>query len=100
MLYLFYLSQNPEKKHLAMSSSCQQFVFGRRSKDISTFRSHVSFEPVSRTKLLNALIYLKANNPSYHDITIDVSEIPSDLISFLDEPIDFSGNTSSEEPRF
>ena len=54
---------------------------------------------VSRTKLLNALIHLKANNPLYHDITIDVSATPSGLISFLDEPIDFSVNTSSEEPK-
>ena len=35
----------------------------------------------------------------YHDITKDVSEIPSDLISFLDEPTDFPVNTSSEEPK-
>ena len=35
----------------------------------------------------------------YHDITIDVSEIPSDLISLLDDPTDFSVNTSSEEPK-
>ena len=64
-----------------------------------SFRGHVYLEPVSRTKLLNALIYPKASNPLYHDITIDVSEIPSDLISFSDEPIDFSVNTSSEEPK-
>ena len=34
-----------------------------------------------------------------HDITSDVSEIPSDLISFLGEPTDCSVNTSSEEPK-
>ena len=28
-----------------------------------SFRSHVCFETISTTKLLNALIYLKANNP-------------------------------------
>ena len=35
----------------------------------------------------------------YDDITIDVSEIPFDLNSFLDEPIDFSVDTSLEEPK-
>ena len=35
----------------------------------------------------------------YHDITMNVSEIPSDLISCLDEPIDILVNTSSEEPE-
>ena len=64
-----------------------------------SFRGHVYFEPVSRTKLLNALIYLKINDPWHYNITTDVSEIPSDLISFSDELIDFSVNTSSEEPK-
>ena len=39
------------------------------------------------------------NNFLYHDITIDVSEIPSDLINFSDESIDFSVNTTLEEPK-
>ena len=63
------------------------------------FRGPVYLERVSRTKLLNALIYLKANNPLYYDISIDVSEIPFDLISFLNDPIDLSVNTSSEESK-
>ena len=53
-----------------------------------SFRGHVYFQPVSRTKLLSALIYLKANNPLYYDITTDMSEITSDLITFSDELID------------
>ena len=55
---------------------------------------------VSRTKLLSALKYLKANKLLYHDITTDVSEKPSDMISFLDELIHFSVNTCSEELQF
>lgn len=35
----------------------------------------------------------------YYDITTDVPELPSDLISFSGKPIDFSVNTCSEEPK-
>ena len=34
------------------------------------FKCHLYFEPVARTKLLNALTNLNANNPLYHDINI------------------------------
>ena len=44
-------------------------------------------------------MYLNVNDFLYHNITTDVSDILSDLISFLDECIDFSVKTYPEESK-
>ena len=44
-------------------------------------RGHVYFEHVSPEVVRSALQYLKSNNPLYHDILIDVSQIPENLLS-------------------
>ena len=43
----------------------------------------------------SALQYLKSNNPLYHDILIDVSQIPENLLS-LEEPIDIPIEVETE----
>ena len=68
-----------------------------KSKTKISFKGHAFFQLVSRTKLVNALIYFNANNPLYHDITIDLSEIPNDLMTFSDGPIDFKVDSSTTE---
>ena len=52
-------------------------------------RGHVYFEAVSPDLVNLALTYLKDNNHLYSDIVIDVSQIPSSLLS-LTEPVDNS----------
>jgi len=53
------------------------------------FDGHVYFEPVSLSKLESALLFLKANNSLYHDISIDLSNIDPNLMDFpVDENID------------
>ena len=54
-----------------------------------SFRGHVYFEAVSPDLVHLALAYLKDNNHLYSDIVIDVSQIPSSLLS-LTEPVDNS----------
>ena len=51
------------------------------------YRGHVYFEAVSPEAVRSALEYLKWNNPLYHDILIDIGQIPANLLS-LAEPID------------
>ena len=51
------------------------------------YRGHVYFEAVSPESVHTALEYLKCNNPLYHDILIDLSQVPESLLS-LTEPID------------
>ena len=47
--------------------------------------------------MLNTLIYLEANNYLHRDISIDFSEIPNDLITVSDGPINFTVNSSTRE---
>ena len=54
-----------------------------------SFRGHVYFEAVSPDLVNLELTYLKYNNHLYSDIVIDVSQIPSALLS-LTEPVDNS----------
>ena len=54
-----------------------------------SFRGHVYFEAVLPDLVNLALTYLKDNNHLYSDIVIDVSQIPSSLLS-LTEPVDNS----------
>ena len=51
------------------------------------YRCHVYFEAVSPDTVQRALEYLKSNNPLYHDIVIDIGQIPANLLSLI-EPID------------
>ena len=45
------------------------------------YRGHVYFESVRPNFILRFLQYLKLNNPLYHDIEIDLDNIPSFLIN-------------------
>ena len=51
------------------------------------YRGHFYFEAVSPEAVRSALQFLKLNNPLYHDILIDISQIPENLLS-LAEPVD------------
>ena len=52
-----------------------------------TYRSYVYFEAV-RPELLNqALMYLKENNPLYSDVSVDIGNIPDNLLSFANDDI-------------
>ena len=52
-----------------------------------TYRGHVYFEAV-RPELLNqALMYLKENNPLYSDVSVDIGNIPDNLLSFANDDI-------------
>lgn len=62
-----------------------------------SFKCHIFFEPFSRIKLLNAVIYLKASNPLCHDFTIDLSQISNDLLNFPEGHIDFTSKNSTTE---
>lgn len=44
-------------------------------------------------------MHLKENDLLYHDITFDLSEVRTDLLTFVDEPIDFRVNCSNKEPE-
>ena len=51
------------------------------------YNGHVLFEPVRPDKIRRILEYLKENNPFYHDIEIDVSNIDSNLLSFEEDDV-------------
>ena len=42
-------------------------------------------------------MYLKENNSLYHDIAFHSSEVPNDLPTFADEPIDFTVDCFGKE---
>ena len=44
------------------------------------YRGHVCFEPVRSSLTFRILQFLKKNNPLYHDIDINLSNIPDCLI--------------------
>ena len=74
--------------------SCTDGLILLKLKKKLSFKCHIHFEPFSRTKLLNALTYLKAKNPPFHDITIDLSQISNDLMNFSEGSIDSTANNS------
>ena len=48
------------------------------------FHGHVYFEPVYPDIVMSALQYLKANNSLYNNISIDLNQIPENLIYLTD----------------
>ena len=44
-------------------------------------------------------MHLKENDLLYQDITFDLSEVRTDLLTFVDEPNDFKVNCSDKEPE-
>ena len=61
-----------------------------------TYRSHVYFEAV-RPELLNqALMYLKENNPLYSDVSVDISNIPNNLLPFANDDIPGPSGTAED----
>ena len=61
-----------------------------------TYRGHAYFEAV-RPELLNqTLIYLKENNPVYSDVSVDVGNIPENLLSFANDDIPWSCGTTKD----
>ena len=63
-----------------------------------TYRGHVYFEAV-RPELLNqTLMYLKENNPLYSDVSVDIGNIPDNLLSFTNDDIPgLSGTVEDSE---
>ena len=55
-------------------------------------RGHVYFEAVWPDVVKEVLCYLQQNNPLYQDIVIDVTPIPSELLSLQDD----QSNTPTE----
>ena len=52
-----------------------------------TYREHAYFEAV-RPELLNQeLMYLQENNPLYSEVSVDVSNIPDNILSFANDDI-------------
>ena len=49
------------------------------------FKGHVYFQPVSPSKLNDALLFLKVNNHLYADIEIDLDQIPEELLNLSDD---------------
>lgn len=49
------------------------------------YRGHVYFENVRPLMIENLLHYLKQNNHLYHDINIELQNIPQNLIDIPDE---------------
>ena len=61
--------------HAADSS---ELVMVKLKRKLS-FRRHVYFEPVCPKSLYQALLYLKENNPIYHDTSTNMNNIPNEL---------------------
>ena len=78
---------------------CTDGLILRKLKENLPFKGHVYFKPVSRTKLLNVLIYLNEINPLYYDINVNLLEISNDLMTFRDGSIDFTVHSSTTEPE-
>ena len=63
-------------------------VIVKLKKKVS-FKGHVYFELVSLLKLKEILLYLKANDSFYEDVSIDFSSVSPDLTIFnIDQDID------------
>ena len=61
-----------------------------------TYRGHVYFEAV-RPELLNqALMYLKENNPLYSDVSVNISNIPNNLLPFANDDIPGPSGTAED----
>ena len=59
-------------------------LFGKLKLKLS-FRGRVYFEAVSPEVVQLALVYLKQNNPFYHDIRIEIDNISNELLDLTED---------------
>lgn len=85
------------KKTFKKLPPCTGGLILLKSKKKISFKGHAFFQLVSRTKLVNALIYFSANNTLYYDITTDLLEILNDLMTFSAGSIEFKVDSSTTE---
>ena len=57
------------------------------------YRGHVYFEPVRPDVIKTALNFLKEHNLLYRDITINISQIPDNLLALQQEPVTTGSST-------
>ena len=64
------------------------------------YKGHVYFEAVQPELLNQALMYLKENNPLYSDASVDVGNIPDNLLSFANDDIPGQSGTAEDSTSF